>query len=387
MDGAGGTVAALHKRDESSDYRIADGWFRTLNDPMLLGYRGMSHFASTQDGPAQTVLYNLGYRNYSGGGPYLSGGTAFGDSVLGLRYLGANGTRPAPAHWQQIFSDDTPAGYTTYQNPTAMPMLFTIPTAAQTGGTGAFQEDLFAYQNSVARLLGAGQDIFTPAPNVRFTDEDGTALDDFTHLPTESTFAVTADEDGWYYAYFAAKDWQLITMLVNGNASAPYFSPDYAGVIDLGWLNKGETATLQFLLHQDLEVESAAFMRLDNTALQALSGAAAQNAGAFTVKDGHVDGTVVAAEGRQTLFTSIPWDKNWRATVNGAAAQPFVVAGGLLAVPLGAGQNAVTLTFTPAGQGAGLGLSIASLVLLAGAVTAEALLRKRKRKHSPTHAE
>lgn len=380
VDGAGGTVTALQEYDETSDYRIADGWLRTLNDPMLLGYRGMSHFASTQDGPAQTVLTSLGYRNYSGGGPYLSGGTAFADSALGLRYLGSDGSRAAPAHWQQIFIEGTSEGYTTYQNPTAMPMLFAIPTAAPQAETetAMYEEDLFTYQNDFARLLGAEGDIFTPAQNVRFTDEDGEELADFTQLPTESRFTVTAEEDGWYYAYFAAENWQLVTLLVNGNASAPYFSPDYAGVIDLGWLNKGETATLQFLLHQDLEVETAAFMRLDNDALQALSDAAAQNAGDFAVADGHVTGTITAAEGRQTLYTSIPWDENWRATVNGSPAQPFMVAGGLLALPLDIGENIIELTFTPAGQGAGLGLSIASLALLAGAVAAEALLRKRK---------
>lgn len=382
VDGAGGTVAAIDAADLKEkqyydNYRIADGWLRTLNDPMLLGYRGMSHFASTQDGPAQRVLYNLGYRNYSGGGPYLSGGTAFADSVLGLRYLGSDGSRAAPAHWQQVFLEGTLQGYTTYQNPTAMPMLFTIPTAAP-ADVGAYEEDLFAYQNDFARLLGAQEELFTPAENVRFTDEDGAALADFTQLPTESRFEVTAEEDGWYYAYFVAENWQLVTLLVNGNASAPYFSPDYAGVIDLGWLDKGETATLQFLLHEDLEVETAAFMRLDADALQALSDAAAQNAGWFIVKDGQVDGNIMAAEGRQTLYTSIPWDENWRATVNGDPAQPFVVAGGLLALPLAAGENIIELTFTPAGQGAGLGLSIASLALLAGAVTAEALLRKRK---------
>lgn len=377
VDEAGGTVRAIQAADEDTGYRMAENYFRTLNDPMLLGYKGISHFASTQDGPAQSVLYNLGFRNYQGGGPYLWGGTAFADAVIGYRYLADSGQRAVPPHWQQT---QIAAPYRVYQNPYAMPLLFTVPTAAPDSRTGTYEEDLFAFQNDFARLLGARQDIFTPVTGYRLVAAGGDTLTNTGAVPVESHFEITAEAPGWHYAYFTVEGYLLIPMLVNGNATTPYFSPEYAGVVSLGWLEAGQTATVQFLQHQDFELTGALFARLDSEALEVLSTAANENAGDFTVRDGHVAGRIAAAPGRRTLYTAIPYDGNWRATVNGAPAQPFMVMGGLLALPLAEGENAVELQFVPTGTSAGAVISIASLLLLAGAVAVEELLAKRRRK-------
>ncbi len=393
VDTAGETVDAIHAADTPSGYRIAENWFRTLNDPLLLGYAGMSHFASTQDGPAQSVLYNLGHRNYGGGGPYLGGGTAFADAVLGLRYLADTGARAAPAHWQ---NSDVQAPYTVWQNPYAMPMAFTVPTTAADGRATTWQQDMFAYQNDFAALLGAETPLFTPATGFTLYSKDGQVLPDVTLLAPEARFELVATHSGRHYAYFSTKDYQLVPLVVNGNATAPYFSPDYAGVVDLGWLEAGETATVWFLNNSEIRLNGVLFARLDEAVLQSLVDDAWANTGQpFALRDGAVQGVFDATAQRATLYTSVPYDENWRAEIytyapNGATVrstvQPFMVMGGLLALPLTPGQNTVHLRFVPAGSAAGLAISVVCVVLLAAALCFEhrrrirQIIKKRRQK-------
>lgn len=358
-DEAGGSISAIKLADENGGYRIAENYFRTLNDPMLLGYSGISHFASTQDGLAQSVLYSLGFRNYQGGGPYLYGGTAFADAVLGYKYLADSGQRAVPPHWQE---SQIKAPYRIFKNPYAMPMMFCVPTGKTASPKINYQEDMFTYQNQFAQTLGAQSGVFSQVDDVKLLAKNGDILQNQLYVPLESCFKITAKTSGWHYAYFAAKQFLLVPMLVNGNASLPYFSPEYSGAVNLGWLNAGETATLQFLHHQEIQLTNAQFMCLDDDALKNLANDANRNSGQISAEDGKFTAEITAKGTHLTLYTSIAYDENWRAKVNGEKVQPFALMGGLLALPLQEGPNQVELVFTPKGLYVGIAISAISLL-------------------------
>ena len=63
------------------------------------------------------------------------------------------------------------------------------------------------------------------------------------------------------------------------------------------------------------------------------------------------------------MFTSIPYEKGWRASVNGKAADIVPIGGGLVGVPLTEGHNTVTLRYTVRGLTAGLTISLLSTAL------------------------
>ena len=63
------------------------------------------------------------------------------------------------------------------------------------------------------------------------------------------------------------------------------------------------------------------------------------------------------------LFTSIPYEKGWRVTVNGRPVKPCAIGGGLIGVPLGKGKNTVELQFTVRSRTAGVIISIVSTAL------------------------
>lgn len=83
----------------------------------------------------------------------------------------------------------------------------------------------------------------------------------------------------------------------------------------------------------------------------------------------------VAAPAAGVLFLSIPYNRGWRATVDGRAARVHRVNAGFLGIPLAAGTHAVELSFVPEGSRLGLAVS-----LLAGLVCALAVALSPRRR-------
>lgn len=380
-DEAGGTIEAIQAFDDG-DYRIAENHYHSLNDAMLYGYRGLSHFGSTQDGYAQSVLYNLGLRNYEGGGPYLSGGTAFADGVLGLKYLSAGGSWSVSGHWQR---SELEAPWPVYQNPCAMPMLFSFDGAGLTDArSGEYEADPFAYQNDMFAELGGGEELFATAGDVLLEDATGATIALDGSLPPGARYILTARQSGTHYAWLESGT-HLLATLIDGVETDTYFAPQNKGVIELGHLEAGQTVELAFSNAAPIEISAVRFVCMDDEALKRLVAAAYANAGSFAVEDGRVAGTVTAGGERPMLYTSIPWDEDWRAEVNGKPVALTRFMGGLIALELEPGENRVQLRYRPGGLAAGwviTGLSAAGcgvLVLL--------WLRKRKGRAVPAEAD
>lgn len=375
---AGGTVLAIQQADADA-WRLAENHYRTLNDPMLLGYWGTSHFSSTHSGIATRLMYNLGYRNHSATGPYLRGGTAFADAVLSLRYLSDGGESYVPLHWEP---SDIEAPDAVWQNPYALPMLFTFGGSAP-AGEGEEVVDMFAYQNGLYHRLAEGaqglpEDMLQPVESAVLRAEDGAALPLGGPVPPGAQYEITAERDGWHYAYFDA-DYLVLAMAVNGEYTEPYFTLVNSGVIELGYLNKGDVATVSWDQTADAAIRGAYFASIAPDDMQLFSNWAAEGAGEFVVRDGRVDGTVTAKDGRTMLYTSIPYDAAWTATVNGRSVQPQALMGDLLCLPLDEGENVVSLRYVPALSGLGLALTILSLLLLVAAVILGQFFRHRQR--------
>lgn len=72
----------------------------------------------------------------------------------------------------------------------------------------------------------------------------------------------------------------------------------------------------------------------------------------------------VAAQEAGVLFLSIPFNRGWRATVDGRSAAVHRIDVGFLGIPLAAGSHAVELRFVP--EGSRLGLAVSLLAALGG---------------------
>jgi uncharacterized membrane protein YfhO len=73
--------------------------------------------------------------------------------------------------------------------------------------------------------------------------------------------------------------------------------------------------------------------------------------------NGRIGGTVTANEG-DMLFTTIPYDKGWKAYVDGKQVQLKPFANSLITIPLTAGTHEIKLTYIPTGFIEGVCISV-----------------------------
>lgn len=337
---AGQTVQAIQGQDEGA-YRIEKTVWHSMNDSMLLDYHGITHFGSTQDSASVQGLEALGYLDTS---LYSTGSTAFADSLLGIRYLFADGSVPPPAHMQPT-TLQTP--YTVYQNPYAFPLVFAAQSnpnalAAQYNNS----QTTFAYQNQLYQALtGTGQNILLPVTQVQAHNKSGQAIPLTGPWPVGSQYTITAEQPGYYYAQIMAETPYNVYMQVDGETTGFYFTIDGSRTIQLGYLQAGQTVSLAWHTDIDMEFTTAEFMYTPRDLLVQAAHQAWEQSGSFAVQDGYIGGSITTTEEQTVLFTSLPYDENWTATVNGKKVTPQRYMAHFMAVPLTPGQNDVKLQY------------------------------------------
>ncbi len=80
------------------------------------------------------------------------------------------------------------------------------------------------------------------------------------------------------------------------------------------------------------------------------------------VNENHIKASVNNLNANQLVFTSIPYDKGWKAYVDGQQVQPQKVMDSLMAIEMNAGNHHIELKYTPPGFALGMVISVISVV-------------------------
>lgn len=346
--GTAQTIDAIHAMD-ADEYRMEKTFFRSVNDPMLLGYHGLNHFGSTQDRAATQLLHVLGLDS-----SLALAGTSLptADALAGVKYLLARPDDTVSAHYVRA---ELEAPYPVYQNPWALPLAFYASDAA---AQQVWTEDdsLFEVQNAIYTALnGRGTALYTEAA-LTAQDEQGQPAALSGKASGVMTYTFTAPETGPYYFWISAADAAQLRFTVNGAEGPMFPGAAFQGSVYLGDFQKGQTVAVCIELpHTDVKGVSAAWFdaALWSDCAQSLQ-AGAQT---LTWRDGLVTGRISAGQ-PGLLFTSIPWDENWLLTVNGKeiSAVPLLNET-LTGIPLSAGENDVKLQYRVPYRGIGLVLT------------------------------
>lgn len=349
-----------------SGFRLEKNFFRSLNDAMLLGYHGTAHFGSTQDSANAQVLDALGYRSYGGSNSYGCGSTAFADSLLGVRYLLADGVFPVGSHYAAAGALQ---GWDSYENPDAFPIgvFLAGELPQQTDGSGLAT---FDYQNSLyTALSGDSAPLFETVSGVA-ASENGAAVPLAGSFENAREYRFTAASDGIYYAVLTGDGGLPLDLSIDGKTVAGgYFTADQSGVIDLGRRKAGETVTFALRPRQGSgSVSGAVVCCMDESRLAALAERLRADNTGLRLAEGTASGTAASAAGGWYLL-QIPYEKSLVLTVDGAPAQLVPAAGGFAAVRLAAGSHQLVIRYRAPAQTAGWAVTavgLAGLAALAG---------------------
>lgn len=331
-------------------------------EAMLFGYDGISHYGSTISQKSLDFLDRLGLDRYEDlWALYGSGVTGAADSLLGVRYIVADG----PMKGYNTFAATD--SYTVLENENALPIGWTADEAVL---EPLPESDSLSYIDALYAAAAPEVDasIYTPAR------VEATALDNFTaaggsytrltESPASISYTLTVQADGPLYGELDIPDFPGVMVFVNDVYRSYYAITQTNGTLYLGDFSAGDTVTVKIQASSDITVNYAAFATENAAALAQYCGALAGGGCELTkLSASHYTGGFTTGEGDELLVLTIPYDSAWTVTLDGARAEAVEAQDCLMAIPVTAGQHTIELRYTPAGLLPGTAISAAALAL------------------------
>ena len=356
---------------ESEFYRMEKREVRNYNDPLGVGFPGVSHFSSTASIRQAEFLKRLGFNCYATWCTY-QGSTAATDALLRVRYeFGDTGKQGSVAVDEEI-----------WQHPAQFPLFFFIEENFARYDFMAGKWTI-TRQNDLLRLLsGSNDDFFSEIPVNVTTLENLMLSEDGIYRRIDSGKGAYAEiqvepEPGKSLYLFLPGASLNVTVKVNG-AELMNGNRDYAPFpicLD-AYASKGPVSAHIELLKDKLEKGFKAYV-LDTERLVSLAEYVITAAPEME-RTGETSFrlTTEAEETERLIVSSIPFDAGWQVKANGKNLPLKMIHESVLGFVLPGGCDSVEISFQPYGQQTGLILSGVSVLLWAGMMIYE----RRKQK-------
>lgn len=378
----------LDQHDGTPFYRMELTNLRTRMDPCWFDYNGVSVFSSMASEKVSNLQSQVGmFGNYINSYTYHLQ-TPIYNAMFGLKYIVNNDDSTLnPQLYKELFTSDK---FIAYENLYALPVAFACDANASEWLAADYQ-DPFQAQNEWFSFATGEKDVLKKLPieevdynnvvpflpkeiaegNISFAKEFENEAASFT-----ATFEVKSEDNIYLYVESAKTG--------NAEIKAPMFEKSVATkdgyIVDLGTHLKGEEITVTVPIK---EKEDRGSVKLFVYALNTSTfkkGYQTLSKGALDLQefsDTKLKGKVSVSE-NQILYTSIPYDTNWKIKVDGNEVikeDVFALSDSLLAFKIGPGIHTVEFEYVSKGLQFGAIISAITLVWL----LLLSFLRKRKK--------
>ena len=383
-------VSQLEERDGGL-YRVEKTFHRTVNDPIGMGYAGISHSSSTMNTPVLNMLKSLGY-GMQGHYTKYTGQTPLTDSLFGIKYIMYKESkptdddegnppdqddldrlkyeneikRPNKAYKKILTPSETRVDdIEVYENPYALPIAYMA--SSRIANLTLDSKDPISNQEALlSAILGEhNSDVFEQI-YPRFTDttncSTATTGDHIWYTTTVEgrdsyvEFTLDIDTDEAIFAFFPTIYQRQCNMWEKADswdikdfAFVDYFfTGEYYSILNLGSFEPGDTVRLRMTLaNGEVLFSDVLFYKLNTKALaEAYARIAAGGLNVTEHSDTFVKGSVNAAEDG-ILMTTVPYEPGWTIKVDGQEVEPVVLLDSLIGVELSAGEHEITMKFFP----------------------------------------
>ncbi|WP_100486866.1 YfhO family protein [Sporolactobacillus pectinivorans] len=378
-------IRRIQNQDQSF-FRIEKNYERfgpALDDSLLFNYYGISHYSSSLNIQTRNALGNLGFTSFNSVWPswidYNQGSTIADDTLLGVKYVISDSDMLNTGnlnHYQKTYSY---SGKYIFRNPYFV-------------GTGMLSnsdftkmhstDNPFDYQNEFWTLLGnSRKQLFNPIRyaktyhNVRLIKGTLSKVDNLK----DGYLTLTFHQQNGNPVYFELSNYRNC---IQQNISYQVFLGNRFIASYPTYLNNGiiplDMKGVKGLVKLRLEIPANASIANPDIRLyeqnmadfKSIIGKLKENE--FTVSkinSTYLEGKITASARNQYLFLSIPYDKNWHATVNNRPVQINKAVGNFILIPLTNGVNKIVMHYSNIYLLCGVIVSlIAVLALIAGFV-------------------
>lgn len=323
------------KEGEEVFYRVEDTERKTKNDDCLYGYPSATIFSSLMNIDVSHFyqsMYMEGGKNYY----CYNGATPLASAMLSVRYMLSDNADGENSLRHIV---DSSGGYYLYENKYYLPLGFMMDEEAISAWENSTAARLDSI-NSLARALGAEEDMLTPVEVEKQVESESTIL--------------TVLETGLYYGTSISCNADSLTVSIGGEASTRYGKTTHRYLFEFGECEAGEEiiitnskdCAVDFNVYKlNLDVVEEAFAALNKQTMTL-------NSRTDTSLNGQIE---VTEAGR--LVLSIPYEEGWTLFVDGKETEAQVFKETFLSVYLDEGMHEIALSYRTPGFDLGARIS------------------------------
>lgn len=372
---------------DDSFYRLECVPRQTLNDPSMLGYRGVSTFSSLANVNVTYVNEKLGIASYPAGNRYANNyiATPVTNAFLGLKYFLVKNRY---AEDSLYLTEIAAVGNTTaYRNEAALPLGFmadqSMGKKPKGGNTYEIQNSLFS--NATGRKDKVFQVLDNIHPDPNNLKVTGSKLGSYTYTLVDKAQSGTMKydceipRDGQIYVYIDCNEASSLEVLC-GEQSTKFTMSARPDAFCVGNYQQGDVVSFCWDVGKDVkdkyqmkiyvamlneDVFGKGMEILSDETLQVTEFAADRIKGTIEVKE---DGY---------FYTSVPYEQGWTLYVDGEEQEITPWEDAFIALEdLEAGTHEIEMRFVPAGFKLGAAVTVSGIILFAAAIVLE---KKRKK--------
>lgn len=358
------TMAEIPQKP-ASFYRLEKTEIRTYNDPLNIGFAGISHFSSTASISQSRFLKKIGLNCYATWCTY-SGGTIFSDSFLGIQF---------------VISDRTPNAFylpqsdSIWENPYVFPAAFFTDRKILEIDLEETDDSVLLQQKMLAIFDSSEEPFFVPIPVQKTLMTNLEVIEDEASVPVfrrvDTSQTAEADyqlriTDNRPHVLFIPNVSLNYNVWVNEEQVFDQNENYTPYLVNLGGYPAGDEITIHIETgEEDLYYEGVYAYALDMDRFAALAARVRQSAPSIEkTGDTGVQMTFSDSSDGGFLLTSIPYDAGWKAILDGKEIAVAPVMQSLIGLEIPEGSKKLVLRFIPHGWPTGCVVSILSLVLL-----------------------
>lgn len=391
-----------HRYEDSVNYILEndDGFYRfdktkhaLIDTPMALGIRGFTNSTSTLSRETIDFLRYMGLASKSHWSKYL-GATAPFDTLLGVKYVIVDGDYEIPDTYVHVY-DGRETGV--YENPDALSIAYAVnsalkdfhlayPSDYKDGlADGKYEKFTAPYtppermNRMAAAMLGEddARQMFVPIEDIDTRDNNlnsSYVAEHTKYTPINESASATlyyefkVPADGIVYMYLPSDYPRECTLTVNGSDKGTVMGNETNRMIALGSFRAGEAVTVGLTLKDKnlyIRADEPYFWQVDDAVYTETAAALGENQFGITKwSETRFAGTLTATDARKTVFTSIPYDANWRVTVDGEAVETYKLLDALVGFDVTPGEHTVVIRYVPRQLYLGLCITCAAALLL-----------------------
>ena len=391
-----------HRYEDSVNYILEndDGFYRfdktkhaLIDTPMALGIRGFTNSTSTLSRETIDFLRYMGLASKSHWSKYL-GATAPFDTLLGVKYVIVDGDYEIPDTYVHVYDGrETDV----YENPDALSIAYAVnsalkdfhlayPSDYKDGlADGKYEKFTAPYtppermNRMAAAMLGEddARQMFVPIEDIDTRDNNlnsSYVAEHTKYTPINESASATlyyefkVPADGIVYMYLPSDYPRECTLTVNGSDKGTVMGNETNRMIALGSFRAGEAVTVGLTLKDKnlyIRADEPYFWQVDDAVYAETAAALGENQLGITKwSETRFAGTLTATDARKTVFTSIPYDANWRVTVDGEAVETYKLLDALVGFDVTPGEHTVVIRYVPRQFYLGLCITCAAALLL-----------------------